>query len=344
MTDVAKQEKLSPDQLQVFVRKVFEELNKARTNPRSFVSILNEHRKYLDKEGILKLPGRIPIKTHEGQAIFDDASKYLETVEPQPPFILSEAMCKAAQDMVNMNGPVGKLGHQGVDNSTVGKRIAKYGHWEKMVGESLDFGNTNPQMVVLCQLLDDGVPSRNHRKSVFNPELKYVGIGFGPHAKLTTMCVIDYAVEFTEENTKINGAVNHSPVPQEDQTSSSQEAWKATFNRPLTETEKEITRYSVPAASSASDNQAQIDIAQHESFLLMKPKPGKYETQVRVIQDTKENTLTFMCLSKIGNKWTQVNQKYVMPLECAKQSIEVNGQEIKVAFALPPNAAIITTK
>jgi uncharacterized protein YkwD len=69
---------------------------------------------------------------------------------------LSEILCKAAQDMVNMNGPVGKLGHQGVDNSTVGKRIAKYKEWEKMVGESIDFGNTIPQMVVLCQLLDDG--------------------------------------------------------------------------------------------------------------------------------------------------------------------------------------------
>jgi hypothetical protein len=66
MTEVTNQTKLSSEQLRLFVRKVAEELNKARTNPKSFIPILNEHRKYLDKEGVLKIPGRIPIKTHEG--------------------------------------------------------------------------------------------------------------------------------------------------------------------------------------------------------------------------------------------------------------------------------------
>jgi hypothetical protein len=66
MAQVPNQTKLSSEQLRLFVRNVAEELNKARTNPKSFIPILNEHRKYLDKEGVLKLPGRIPIKTHEG--------------------------------------------------------------------------------------------------------------------------------------------------------------------------------------------------------------------------------------------------------------------------------------
>jgi hypothetical protein len=38
--------------------------------------------------------------------------------------------------------------------------------------------------------------------------------------------------------------------------------------------------------SGAAENQAQIDVIQRDTFLLMKPKAGKYDTRVRVIHDS----------------------------------------------------------
>jgi hypothetical protein len=76
MTDTTNQEQFSPDRLRAFAKDVVDELNKARTNPKSFIPILNEHRKYLDKDGVLKLPGRISIKTHEGTCFDFSAQSY----------------------------------------------------------------------------------------------------------------------------------------------------------------------------------------------------------------------------------------------------------------------------
>jgi hypothetical protein len=55
----------------------------------------------------------------------------------------------------------------------------------------LDFGSTEAFEVVYNLLVDDGVPSRFHRKALCAEGLyRYIGIGFASHDKHETVCVL----------------------------------------------------------------------------------------------------------------------------------------------------------
>ena len=47
-------------------------------------------------------------------------------------------------------------------------------------------------------LIDDGVKGRGHRLNLLNPTSRFLGVGCGPHALHGTMCVLDFAIEFSE--------------------------------------------------------------------------------------------------------------------------------------------------
>jgi hypothetical protein len=40
-------------------------------------------------------------------------------------------------------------------------------------------------------IVDDGVPGRGHRKSLFAKDFRYAGVGCGEHRTYRYMCVVD---------------------------------------------------------------------------------------------------------------------------------------------------------
>jgi hypothetical protein len=126
---------------------IFTELNELRTNPRSFIPILEDLKQYFDTTGfIFKFPGKFAKTTTDGVAAIDEAIAYLETVpeatrlrrlqdEWKTNLIVTDAMDNpeslilACEDYVKDVGPTGVTTKTGVDGSSIQDRIERHGIW-----------------------------------------------------------------------------------------------------------------------------------------------------------------------------------------------------------------------
>ena len=93
---------------------------------------------------------------------------------------------------------LGKTGHGGSDGSRPAQRVARHGSWDIIVAENLSYGPDMARHVVMGLIIDDGVPDRGHRTTIFNGALNVIGVSCGPHLTFRTMCTMDYAGEFKE--------------------------------------------------------------------------------------------------------------------------------------------------
>jgi uncharacterized protein YkwD len=173
------------------------EMNRLRAKPKSFIPVLKEYRSHFKGKKVFR-PGEITLVTNEGVVAVDDAIDFLKSVGPLAALRLSAGMSKAATVHVEDLGPKGKYGHYGTDGSSPSDRLKRYGQPKVGAAENLGFGERDGRRMVLMLLIDDGVPGRGHRKNMFNPKYKVVGIGCGSHATYGYMCVIDFAGDFVE--------------------------------------------------------------------------------------------------------------------------------------------------
>ncbi len=177
---------------------VVDEYNLARTNPKKYAEFLAEYKKYYNGP-YRDIPGEIRIVTNEGLEAVDEAIRFLQSASPCPPLSPSRGMSKAAKDHVNDIGPKSIVGHLGSDRSTPFIRMNRYGTWQKTAGENISFGKRSAREIVIQLIIDDGVPSRGHRKNIFNCKFNRIGVAFGPHGRYGSMCVQTLAGEYIEK-------------------------------------------------------------------------------------------------------------------------------------------------
>lgn len=101
---------------------------------------------------------------------------------------LSEAATYHAKDM----GKTGKIGHKSTDGTKTFDRVKKYAKGGYM-GENCAYGPSDPLAIVMQLLVDDGVPSLGHRKTILSNNYKYVGVAIEPHKKYGHNCVQDFS-------------------------------------------------------------------------------------------------------------------------------------------------------
>ena len=158
--------------------------------------------------------------TQEGPASYKEAIEFLKKQKPLGKMSLSKGMCRAAQDHADDTGPAGVTGHSGTDGSSMSDRISRYGKWQSGCGENVSYG-CDTGISVICQLIiDDGVPSRGHRKNIFKESFKVTGIGCSTHATYKHMCCLDYANGYDEMTGDIKAQakkhkVTHKAQPQQ---------------------------------------------------------------------------------------------------------------------------------
>ncbi len=175
---------------------VIAEMNLARQNPALYANYVEELRPYYNGN-LLVLPGHTRIYTKEGVRALNDAVRFLRSTRPLQPFILSPGMCKSAADHC-ADQASGRLGHNGTDGSSPGRRMSRYGVWGSSWGENISYGKTTAREIVLQLIIDDGLPARKHRKNIFNSNFNYAGAAYGPHARYHCICNIDFAGAYAE--------------------------------------------------------------------------------------------------------------------------------------------------
>jgi uncharacterized protein YkwD len=147
---------------------------------------------------VLRRPGsRVGLQTNEGPDAVREAIRALRQQAPLPPLEWADGLALAARDHVRDQGPGGSTGHDGNDGSSMDSRIRRYGAWNGTAAENIDYGSATARDVLISLIVDDGVPSRGHRRNIFNPNVRVMGGACGPHARYRRMCVLDYAGGFT---------------------------------------------------------------------------------------------------------------------------------------------------
>lgn len=175
------------------------ELNRLRKRPADFAILLEEWLPLFDGE-VLRLPGEVALRTREGKAPVEEAIDFLKKAAPAPSLSLSSGMSRAAAEHAADLGRTGSTDHLGSDGSTPSQRVRRHGKWKGKLGENLGFGEASARRMVLLLLVDDGVPSRNHRKSLLDGSFRVAGIACGPHPVYRSLCVIDLASKFVEKS------------------------------------------------------------------------------------------------------------------------------------------------
>jgi uncharacterized protein YkwD len=176
---------------------IVHEINTARTNPGGYASSLEEWKRYYNGK-MLRIPGERIIMTEEGVAALNEAMRFIRSMNPVPQLSPSRGMSWGARDHVKDQGLSVSGGHRGSDGSQPWNRVNRYGIWEKSIGENIAYGSDKARNIVTYLIVDDGVPGRGHRKNIFNPEFRVIGVACGHHGTYRTVCVITFAGAYQE--------------------------------------------------------------------------------------------------------------------------------------------------
>lgn len=185
-------------QLSKMESSVVSELNIARKNPEKYIAYLEERRNAMHGN-VIKRPNQKDVKTHEGKAAVDEAIGDLRQVSGLTEFQVSDGLNKAARAQLTDLQEDSKLGHFGKDGSDLKARIARFGTAKGKCGENICYNGTTAKDVVAIFLIDDGVSSRSHRKTVISDKLKQIGVACGSGKNSEPICVVIFAADFKDK-------------------------------------------------------------------------------------------------------------------------------------------------
>lgn len=168
------------------------ELNFARQQPGAYADRLRDYRRYF-RGKVVRYPGSpTGLQTSEGVAAVDEAIAFLRKQAPIDALAAAPLLARAAGDHVREQGPSGGTGHISRDGSNPRDRVQRRGGGN-YVAETITYGPPTAVEVVRQLIVDDAVPNRGHRRTVFAAEMRFVGVKCGPHKTYRVMCVAEFA-------------------------------------------------------------------------------------------------------------------------------------------------------
>jgi LysM repeat protein/uncharacterized protein YkwD len=140
------------------------EINLIRTNPRGYIRYIEEYISTLQREGDM---GNSIQTSYE---LIDELRQTPVLSELQPATCLFTAARKHGNDQRQM----GSTEHQGSDGSMPWDRVLRECPSMKDGNENLVGGPADIRRAVVLLLVDDGIEGRGHRRTLLNPEWRYV--------------------------------------------------------------------------------------------------------------------------------------------------------------------------
>jgi uncharacterized protein YkwD len=179
-----------------FEAQVLAEVQRLRRDPRGYAARLRAYRQRFEGK-LVKVPGRPDLRTQEGVRPVNEAIAVLGRTRPLPSLKPSRGLTAAARDHARDLQRTGAVSHTGSDGSSPDRRMERHGRWEGVVGENLSFAPVPADEVVILLLVDDGVPTRGHRKTLLDPRFGAIGVACAPH-RYGRVCVMDFAAGFRD--------------------------------------------------------------------------------------------------------------------------------------------------
>lgn len=171
---------------------ILAEINFVRTKPAEYAEMLEGLRKYYNGTTFIA-PDRAAFRTSEGTAALDEAITALKTVQPLDALKTVCADVRASREHLADLQKSGSFSHLGSNGSSPQERLKKYLAGNFTSNENIVGRNGTAREIVLMMVLDDGLPSRIHRKNLLDPRFKFAGVSNGENIKKMNLTVVVFS-------------------------------------------------------------------------------------------------------------------------------------------------------
>lgn len=195
-----------------FNHALLDEINLLRSNPRRYSKKILKYIDYF-KGKVLYLPGsNAGIQTEEGADAYKEAADALVKEQRREILQPSKGLCQVAEDLLSE----AQKDADNVGSIEPDKLIKKLGTLRGYINRLFEFGGETPEQVIINLIVSDGDPSRGQRDSLFNAEVKKIGISNGKHDIYGHCTTIIMATEFKRnDNSNDNGFLEGDYLPKD---------------------------------------------------------------------------------------------------------------------------------
>ena len=137
-----------------------------------------------------KLDTRNNVETKEGAKAVKECIAQLRDTKKMDLLIPDKELTRAALHHTSMQSKTRQTGHDSPNGETFEHRLRKVKFMN--TAECISYGEGQARDIVVQLLVDDGVPSRGHRKIILTPRFSAVGIAAGGHLVYSNMCTLDF--------------------------------------------------------------------------------------------------------------------------------------------------------
>ena len=148
---------------------LFDQINKIRADPQSFIGIIDDSKANIvkNKNGLFAYGGKVKIALHEGESAFDEAIEDLQNTEPMGKLefcpLITAQLPRNEKEIKDKN----YLKTQVKEMTDGGINVKCY--WRDLIKD--------PETSFLLMIVDDnGSRKGRKRRDILNPKIKYIGI------------------------------------------------------------------------------------------------------------------------------------------------------------------------